>query len=143
MSAFQVNERPRAAEGYSSAGKFRTLPAAFPGKAIQQQLNQLQALHHCQATLGSPADSCSHHPSAVTQHLANFPKTASGHLWNSHKPSFVSLASCSSSAMTVSYTIPRSMCSSSPRTQSQPLVTPPEQPTEISFDSSEGNPRWP
>lgn len=89
------------------------------------------------------ADSCSHHPSAVTQHLASFPKTASEHVWNSHKPSFIPLATCSSSGMTVSYAIPLSVCSSSSRTQSQLLVTRPEQPTEISFDFSGGNPRWP
>lgn len=43
ISAFQFNERLRAAAGYSTAGKFRTLPAAFPGKVVQQQLDQLPA----------------------------------------------------------------------------------------------------
>lgn len=61
----------------------------------------------------------------MTQHLASFPKTASEHQWNTHKPSFASLASCSSSALTVSYAVPCSVCSSSSRTQSWPLVTPP------------------
>lgn len=39
--AFQVNEKLRAAAGYSTTGKLRTLPAAFPGKIVQQQLDQL------------------------------------------------------------------------------------------------------
>lgn len=136
ISAFRVNERSRAAGEYSTAEKFRTLLLSLE-RLYSNSSTGSAALAGC--TGKSVADSCSHRPSAVTQHLASFPKTASEHLWNSHKPSFISSASCSSSALTVSYAIPLSVCSSSSRSQSQPLVTPPEQPTEISFDFSEGN----